>query len=158
MDNTPWHISLGRGPVGPKRRKIISSRPWLLQTTLPLKITLLSIYLVFLVIVVPYCRGQEHGGHSHNHNGDRHAFSRNFIPDLNNLPILSVDFFSTFIELFAGENWDQLGYFDSLPSSLRWAFFLLCTLPIAKILSVKNARAWVSKQHCRFGQFGPILR
>ena len=81
MDNTPWHISLGRGPVGPKRRKIISSRPWLLQTTLPLKITLLSIYLVFLVIVVPYCRGQEHGGHSHNHNGDRHAFSRNFIPD-----------------------------------------------------------------------------
>jgi len=74
MDNTPWHISLGRGPVGPKRRKIISSRPWLLQTTLPLKITLLSIYLVFLVIVVPYCRGQEHG--HNNHNGD----SANTIP------------------------------------------------------------------------------
>ena len=44
MENNPWHISLGRGPIGPKRKKIIA-RPWLLQkTTLPLKI-LLSTYI-----------------------------------------------------------------------------------------------------------------
>ena len=68
MENNPWHISLGRGPIGPKRKKIIA-RPWPLQkTTLPLKL-LLSTYIVFLVIV-PYCRGQDH---NHNHNGDRQA-------------------------------------------------------------------------------------
>jgi len=79
MENKPWHISLGRGP---KRRQI--SLCWLspgnrsLGSSLKL-LSLLSTYIVFLVIV-PYCRGQEvHSSHVGNH-GSASADSANTIP------------------------------------------------------------------------------